>query len=152
MDLQELNFDSLDLTRVPVKIAGAAYVLQEASAGAGRDYRNAQTKTFKIADGKMTGMENTADLDLFLVSLCLFKVMEVPGVLSPVPLITLQEWPDKVVSALSAKAKEISDLEDKDTVDTVDKKIAALQKKRELLAAKGSTAKNEQSATTTSSV
>jgi len=147
-----MSFDSLDLIRVPVKIAGAAYVLQEASAGAGRDYRNAQNKTFKIADGKMVGMENTADLDLLLVSLCLFKEMSTPGILSPVPLITLQEWPDKVIAALSTKAKEISDLDDKDTVETVDKKIEALKKKRETLATKGSIAKNEQSATTTSSV
>lgn len=145
-------FDSLELTRVPVKIAGAAYVLQEATAGAARDYRNAQMKTFKISDGKMTGMEGTADLDLILVSLCLFKEMSTPGAYQPVPLVQVQEWPDKVIKALSTKAKEISDLDDQDTVETVDKKIADLQKKREMLAAKESPAKNEPSATAGSSV
>ena len=147
-----MSFDSLDLIRVPVKIAGTAYVLQEATAGAARDYRNEQMKKFKISDGKMTGMEGAADLDLILVSLCLFQEMSTPGVYQPVPLIKVQEWPDRVVKALATKAKDISDLEDKDTLETVDTKIADLQKKREQLVTKESPAKNEQSATTASSV
>jgi len=149
--LAEMNFDSLELIKVPVTVKGVKYILQEASAGAGRDYRNAQMKTFKIADGKMVGMENTADLDLILVSLCLFKVMETHDTLEPMPLIAIQGWPDKVIKGLAARAKEISDLEDKDTVETIDKKIVDLKKKRDLLSLKDTPAKNELSAMATAS-
>jgi hypothetical protein len=72
-------------------------------------------------EGKITGTRDLADLTPLLVSLCLFKE---DG--SSVGEATIRSWPSRVQEALVSRAREISGMND--TVESLEKQIAILQK------------------------
>ena len=102
----ELDFDDLVEIEVPIKVKGKDYILREASSQAACAYRNAMIRCTTLGpDGRATRMDNIADTEPLLVSLCLFQT---DG--KPVDLGTIRSWPTRVVTALYDKAKEISSL------------------------------------------
>lgn len=130
-----LNLDDLTPIEIKLRLGGEEYILREASEGAVCQFKNALMRCTKMnSDGKVSFIENAADVEPFLVSLCLFKVTEKGPI--PVPLITIKAWTSRVVKPLFDKAKEISNLDDtKDTPDTLLDKITKLQEQRDKLMA-----------------
>lgn len=113
MDLQDgFNFDDLKPQPFKFKYGGQTYVLHEAPEGVGMAYRNAMVQHIKFGeDGKPAGMSGGAEQAAKLLSGCIKLVTETgEQAVSPQ---TILQWPTRVVKPLFAKAKEISDLEER---------------------------------------
>lgn len=117
-----MEFDTLDLIEVPVKIAGVNYVLREAASGAAAEWRNAIIKGATFGDeGKVTRMDGVGYSEALLVSKCLFQVLPNNTICNESVIVNIiRTWPAKVVKALFERVKLISDLNEKD--DKKDKK------------------------------
>jgi hypothetical protein len=106
-----LDFDSVLLITIPVTIAGQEYELREASGDASAKYRNAMLACSTLGpDGKPIRMEGLADVDFFLLSLCLFD--KATNVLVTEDVI--RSWPNRMCETLIDELKEISGMSEDD--------------------------------------
>lgn len=148
----ELNFDNLSLIEVPVSLEGKKYVLREADEDTATAYRNATIAGAKMEDGQVTGMpSNLGGVQSLLVSRCLFP-LDKDGAPLPnsVARKTVMGWPSRVVKPLFEKAKEISELDEDESLEDMVKQQAKLAKK--IAKMREESAKNALSATTDGSV
>lgn len=123
-------------SEIPVTYQKTEYVLVEASGEVATRYQNAIFRSSKLDDGKLVGMDGLADASLILVSGCLFPVKD--GKRGPnVSLATVKSWPNRLVKQLFETARDMSDLGDNDTVESLEKQIAGLQKRLKTLREKG---------------
>lgn len=144
-----MRFD-LAVVEVPIKIGNNDYILREASEDAVCKYRNALLKSTKLGpEGKPSAIDGMADVEPLLVSFCLFEKYDHKGVQKErnVSLQTIRSWPSRIVTQLFDKAKEISEIEEKETPEELEKQIASLQEKLEQAKAKDDPSKNEQKTT-----
>ena len=138
---EPLNFD-LTTAEIPVTIAGDSYTLREASGDTACKYRNKLLACTQLGpEGKPSQIRGMADVEPFLVSLCLFNAED-----KLVPLHAIRAWPNRVQKKLFDTIKEISDLdegEDRKSLvkqrEVLDKQIAEIDEE---------TAKNSSSDTT----
>jgi hypothetical protein len=139
-----LDFGDIAPKEITIRMGNRLYIIREASSDAAVKFRNASLKAAKMVDGKLSGMDGLADAEPLLVSLCVFEA-DTRGIISrdsqghpiPVTLQTVRGWPNRVQKLCFDKIKEISDgLDEKDTVQSLQKKIVELEKRRkELMAA-----------------
>lgn len=102
----DLDFGSFEPIVLPVNILGENYLLREASGDAAARYNNAMLKCTTLGpDGRPARLDGLADVDPFLVSLCI-----VTATGKPVRLETVRSWPNRIVQMLAEKVKEISEL------------------------------------------
>jgi hypothetical protein len=102
---RKLDFDSISLITVPVTISGQLYELREASGDASAKYRNAMLACSTLGpDGKPIRMDGLADVDFFLLSLCLFNM----PANTLVPECEIRSWPNRICETLIEELKEIS--------------------------------------------
>jgi hypothetical protein len=115
LNTAKMVFESIFPVEVEVEIEGRPYLLVEASAKKGAKWKDAQAKATKLDDGKVSGVDEISKTDALLVSYCLFDVSKgtKAGERLPVPLTTIEEWPNSIVSQFFERAKEISRLEPK---------------------------------------
>lgn len=145
--MADLDFGDLAPREASVDLRdGKSYVLKEASAGAAAAYRNAVTRGMRFEGGKPAGIDSAADAEPLLVSLCLFEVQGEKRV--PVPLQTVRAWPYRVQRKLFDWVKENSLLDDQETAESLEDRMAALRERLESLKANGGPAKNSHAATT----
>lgn len=104
------DLGSTALTKVSYHLDGKTYVLKEATAETVCRWRNALLQTARFVDGKQNGFDGTADIDLLLVSLCLFEQTDKGE--TAVSMATLRAWPYRIQKVLLDKARAISCLED----------------------------------------
>ena len=147
-----INFDegndTPSLKQVPVTFKGIKYILVEASAEAVAKWRNAQLTGTRMyqrenEDTRTIALGGMADSEPILVSLCLFKPdengnlrLDAGGNVDTrfrVAVDVVKGWPNRVTAKLFEKAKEISGLDEIETVEALDKRITDLQKRRERL-------------------
>lgn len=127
LDLADLDFDSLELTEVPVKLGGKKYILKEASIEAHRLYTNKAVGSTKLSkDGTVTSIVGAADIQPYLVSLCLFYEGG-DGKHHPVSEQVIKSWPSRVGKKLFQAIKQISDFKDED-----DSRESLLRQKAEI--------------------
>lgn len=129
---EDYDFSDLKIIEVPFKSPdGKRYVLREANGDVAAKYRNTLVKCTKLGpEGRPSGMEGIGELEPFLVSLCSFTVDEEPTKNNkPVSASIVRAWPSKMVKKLYAKAKEISELGEDDTIESLEKQIADLTKR-----------------------
>ena len=120
--MSEIRFDDITPIEEKVYVGGVTYLLRETSGDASIRYENARMdRLTRNEEGKITGTRDLADLTPLLVSLCLFKE---DG--SSVGEATIRSWPSRVQEALVSRAREISGMND--TVESLEKQIAILQK------------------------
>lgn len=141
----DFDFADLEPVRLSFKIGKRTYVLCEADGDAGAKYRSAAARSARLNDGKVVGVEGIGDIEPLLVSKCLYDTddkgnLRVDDDDKPikkylVPEGTIRSWPDRVQKALFNKIKEISGLDETDTLEKLDKQITNLQKKRQKLLA-----------------
>lgn len=153
-----LVFDDLEPICVPVRVGPKDYILREASGDAACKWRNAITRVTRMQDGKVSSVGDIADTEPLLISLCLFEIQRdkdgkpssdppVADPKRPVSEKVIRTWPHRVQRALFDKARAISELEEKETAEDLEKKIADLQEKLAKLR-EGDGPKNGPSATT----
>lgn len=144
----DFDFTNLQPVRLAFNIGKKQYVLCEADGDAGAKYRSAAVRAAKMNDGKVIGLEGIGDIEPYLVSRCLYHVddkgnLRVDDNDNPIKkyLVTeaeVRSFPDRVQKAVFNKIKEISSLDETDTIEKINKQIASLQAKRtKLLAEKG---------------
>ena len=127
-DIQALDFTDFAVREVRVNFPNKNYVLREASGAIAATYRNESLRCTRFGeDGKVSGMEGMADLEIKLVHYCLMDGDK------RVPIETIKGWPERYVKQLFNLAKEMSGLEENTLVslrkqrDELDKKIAKLE-------------------------
>ena len=150
-DEQLMDFDGdndLSLKKVPFKWKGIPYFIVEASGAAVSKWRNAQMAGAKLVSGdngdaRAVTLGNMADSELILVSECTFAAdkdgnlpVDAWGNVDSnkcIKLNIIRSWPNRVTGPLFEKIKEISGLEETDTVEGLEKKITELQKRLDKL-------------------
>lgn len=122
-----IDFSNLAVIEIPVKIGSETYVLREATGKAAQAFQNAllQRTTFGPS-GKPQKTERLGDLTTLLLSYCLFTQDN-----KPVAESVIASWPNRVVSELFDKAKQISKLEgEEETIEKLEKRIEELRTKQ----------------------
>lgn len=132
--IPEMNFDDLQPIEIPVKFRNRRFMLKEATGDAAVKYRNAMLESTKLGpDGKPVSVKGMANIEPYLVSLCLIELIadkDGKDRERPVSDTTLRGWPNRVLKPLYDTCKEISALsEEDDTEEAITKKIEDLQKK-----------------------
>ncbi len=111
----ELNFDDIAPIEIKVTIQNEKYVLEEATGQVATKYLNARLGKIKFNDGKASSLQGIADIEPFLVSMCLFKLdFGATGEVikkTPVSVTTIQSWPFRIQDQLYKEAKRISQLD-----------------------------------------
>lgn len=124
-DFPELRFDTLEPARCPVTLGDEKYVLKEALGEAAKKYKNASARSARMSDGKVTHVENLADAEYLLISLCLFTLNGMP-----VDLKKIMLWPNQVLTALYDRIVEMSPgLVQKETEEVLTKRLKETQAK-----------------------
>jgi hypothetical protein len=135
---------------VAYEIEGKEYVLRPAKGGGVIAYRKAVMKASQAGpDGTRQVSGEVFDTEPYLVSLCLYQVTDKGEV--PVPQSTITAWPNHLMKEMYADARRVTELDDKDTPESLEEKILKLQEEREKLLANGDAAKKGQSSTTAGS-
>lgn len=144
IDLQPLDYD-LAVIEIPVKIGGKEFLLREASGEVHRNFTNARTNSLILGPNKsVVGYKNIADLDSFLVSLCLVELVrgEDDSVIHerPTQLEQIRSWPGRIGSDLYDKARKISKIDEDKTLEAlleerkdIDEQIETLKKRDEIV-------------------
>ena len=126
--MSPMDFPSIELPEVPVVVSGHKYVIRKASSDVGRKYRSMSARCVKMTDGEMSGIDGIGDVQPFLLSLCLYQVTD-DGGRAPVPIGTINCWPDDIVTPLFERARKLGNLQEAETTDTLEKSIAKMQKR-----------------------
>ncbi len=139
-DEKEFDFGSLEVIEVPVVGPdGKPYVLREANGDVAARFNNARGKCVQFRDGGMSAVDGQGDLEIFLVSLCLFHVNQnaanwnledqstwTADLKRSVNGPVIRSWLERVVKPLFQKAKEISEIDEAED-------LKALKEQRENL-------------------
>jgi len=120
-----LDFDEAAVERqTEVKFEGKTYTLKEPTEEAVVKYRGHGLKNSKYVDGKLQAdVGSVYEAQALLVSLCLFDGA------NPVGLPFVRSMPTSVVKAVFAEAKRMGKLDEPDTEETLEKRIADDQEK-----------------------
>lgn len=101
------NFDFSELEINEISVVGPDkkhYTLREPTSKVSKAHRNAILKSSKLGpDGRVIGIDGLASVEVPYVAGCLWDEKS----LNP-PSALLESWPDRIVSKLYEKAKELS--------------------------------------------
>lgn len=134
-----LDFNDLNPIELPVTLGTKRYVLREAGGGDAIEYRNAQLRATRLGpNGKPVGLDGLADAESLLVSRCLYEAEPQTGALRTLTDGTpdrryrvaeeqVRELPARVLKVLFAEAKRISQLDEGETVEALEKQAAEIQ-------------------------
>ena len=108
------DFESIELVRIPVTIAGTDYLLEEAGAEAGAFYEDAMIGSVVMKDGKPISVSNVKSRDLTLLAMCLYAVnsSDKGPARTRVQQSFVNALPRKVADTLIESLKAISGLGD----------------------------------------
>lgn len=130
--MKPLSF-STKRSGIEVVIDDEKYALIEASGQTGVDYQNASLAAFTYGEsGKAKSINGLASLQILLVGSCLYKINPDTGLTVKNPVgekFAKEELPARVLKQLFEKAKEISHLDEEDTVESLQKQIDKLQER-----------------------
>ena len=159
----EMCFDDITPTEIPVTVGKKHYILLEAMGDVSCKWENAKARCAKVSqDGKTVAIDGLADTTPYLLSLCLYLAnpqgkidLLADGTPDPktlVPLKTIRSWPFKITKALYNKLVEISELNEKETVEALETRITDTQKRLESLRSGENLPKNGHSDTLAGSI
>jgi hypothetical protein len=134
--MSEIRFDDITPIEVEVFVGKEKYILRETSGAARVIYDNARLACYEYQEGKLVKVHDMANIEVLLVSLCLFMG---DGV-TPVSEISIKVWPGRVYKALYEKAREISGMSE--TPENLEEQIKLLQKQLSEYRDKDDTLKN----------
>lgn len=130
--MTEMNFAAIPV-ELPVTVGDSEYILREASEEVAVNYRNKSMDcTMFNEEGKPIGVKGLADVEVLLVSKCLFTKGN-----TSVPASTILSWPARTVKALFVKVREISGFDDEEeTEESLHKQQEEIEKKLKKLRGK----------------
>jgi hypothetical protein len=134
--MSEIRFDDISPIEVEVFVGKEKYILRETSGAARVIYDNARLACYEYQEGKLVKVHDIANIEVLLVSLCLFMS---DGV-TPVSEVTIKMWPGRVYKALYERAREISGMSE--TPENLEEQIKLLQKQLSEYRDKDDTLKN----------
>lgn len=137
---QENDFSEDSFKEVPFKIGKDVYTVREADGDASYKYRNKIIGCTEIgADGQAKSVKDIADVEPFLISMCL---LDAAGKL--VPATVIRKFRASVCKRLYELIKEISELDDNTTndVEGLEKQLKEVQEKLDKAKAKEDAPKN----------
>lgn len=112
--MADLNFDSIQLIRIPFSVGDKNYYLEEADGEAGSEYRDAKMAGMRgefDSDGNLSNrtfsLNGLSKSELVLLSHCTYAE---DG--SKVDYEEIKRWPDRVTQRLVEEVKRISELGD----------------------------------------
>jgi hypothetical protein len=124
-----LDFPDLKPVEVSVTVGRVTYVLREASYAVKKQYRNAQMRAVRMVDGKMTGLDGAMEADPLLLAGCLFETdNEGKATNRTVDVRLLHSWPARVVEPLVAEAKRLSNIDQDETREALEKRLEETKK------------------------
>lgn len=138
---EAMVYDDITLTEVSVSIKGDKYALIEANGEVVVKWRNMLLKGTKIgSNGRPSSIETVAEAEPYLVSLCLYyadkNTGSVPlnkdGEPDPkflVPIQRIKKWPNYIQMDLFKRAKEISRIDEEESVDKLKEERDGLSKR-----------------------
>lgn len=133
-----LDFPDVTPHEEPVTYGTDKYVLREATEHAAVQYRDMVLRAVKFTDGKMSSADGLSAVEPRLVSMCLFDLSG-----KNVSLPVILTWKPSVVKILHDRIKEVSGLDEKETKDQLEKRLADTQKQlADMAEATESSAKN----------
>lgn len=146
MSTEAMVYDNIIPIEVPVKVGLDSYILLEANGEAVVKWRNMLLKGTKIGtNGRPSSIETVAEAEPYLVSLCLYYADKSTGSVplnkdgdpDPkflVPIQRIKKWPNRIQTDLFKRIKEISHLDEEESVDklkeerdTISKRIDELE-------------------------
>lgn len=148
MSREPLDFSDLTAIEEPVPIGKDNFILKEASGDVAIKHRNAIIACSKMTDGKITGIKGLPETETKLVSMCLFWNCPENEKLhnKEVSEAIIRSWPQRVQKALYKRIKDISEMDDDESLESLIKQRDELNKKIDQL--QEDKLKNEQSDTT----
>lgn len=123
--------DDMNLREEEVDIRGELHVLREADGDTASKFQSAAIRgsRFNREAGDIT-IGDIGDVDLVLLTGCMFKKNVKAGNMSPVPASTIRSWPNRIIKQLVKRAKAMSDLNDaEDDPESISQEIERLQKR-----------------------
>lgn len=125
------DFDDIKPFAVHVNYRREKFVMVEASAAVAIAFRNSAIRSARLNDGKVVGLDGAADGDAVLLGSCLCRADEnyVPrehdkqGNPVGVGAAFVRSMPNRVTEPLVLRLKEMSALNDEDTVESLEKRI-----------------------------
>jgi hypothetical protein len=125
---RKLDFESVLLQTIPVRLGDKAYTLREASTEMFARYRSAifarsTLKQGKDKDSPTFKFEGLAEMDIYLLSLCLTEDETGNNVLET----EIREWPSRITEPLIAELKEMSGIETGSTDEEYEEQVKNLQ-------------------------
>lgn len=153
-DLTKMTFESILPIEVEVELPGLPCILRECPNKMAIKYKDALAKATKMVNGKFAGTDGIAGTEALLVSYCLWDVTlgRTKDKIKPVPLTTILEWPNGLVSELFERARDISRLKPKNSEADIVNAIKELQEQLdEMRGVKEDPSKNSSNGTTHSS-
>jgi hypothetical protein len=124
----EMDFSNLKVRRIKVKGPDKKnYILQEAKGPDVAAFNDARSRCVRFQEGTMSAVDGQGRLEMLLVAMCLFPIDD-EGNMAERSLVAsdLQSWPNRVILPLFLKAKEISEIDQDDS-------LASLIKRRDML-------------------
>lgn len=137
----DLVFEDISLAEMPVKIGPFNYILRAANGDVAAKYKNMASSLYRVnQDTKETFITGAGDLEPYLVSLCLFKVLGIDQY-ETVHIAHVKNFPAKTVTKLFNAAKKLGGLEEDVSIDALKKARAELDK--QIAKLEGDIQKNE---------
>lgn len=127
----DLDFDTDEFTPIEkvYQVNGVKYILRSATGAKAAQFKNAKLSRMVLGEkGAPKQLNNMGDIEAILVQLC---STDLDG--KDVPLAVVKNWGHKIVTKLFDLAKEISFIDQPETLEEIDKQIALLQEAREEL-------------------
>lgn len=128
--------DDLAPKQIPIRVYRVEYIVIEAPVDAAIKYRNANSKSLKLDDGKITRLEGMADSEVLLTSMCCIKTnddgtMKLGNNKQPVSTEqqTIRTWRHATLKKVYNWIRENSDLVEGDTEEQLVKLIENATKK-----------------------
>lgn len=119
------------------------YLLVQPTEGTAVKYRNQKAKGLTFVGNNLAKVENPGDIEPLLVSWCLFQVEEnseppkvkttKSGLPVEVSISTIHKWPAPIIRQMFDWVKKVGQLDEKETEESLNKKIKELQDQLEEL-------------------
>lgn len=125
MSTEIMDFGDATPVEVAVKISGKQYTLKEALGDAVTKFNGLRAQAGRFQDGKFVGVRGSmANAEPFLVSLCL---CDENG--KPVPEKVIRAWPSRIQKQLYEKVKDLSEIDDREDLESLEKQLKEITKK-----------------------
>ncbi len=131
--LTEVDLGDATPIEAPFRISGKRYLVKSAPAAAAAMWQNflVGKATFDPETGQPTKFAGAMEAQHFLLSMCMVEA----ETQIPVTIVTIKQWPNKIVQPLCDKLFEISELSTPETEQALTKQLETIEKKLDKLRA-----------------